>query len=214
MKKDYTLIEATWKDKLVCQGVTHTTLEDIELSEDTRFILGKIGLPVIMPIEKKVSFLPFTFFNKTRVGEKEFYIIGDFSSGLSGITLLGVSIGNEYIYRITKDYEGKNCYYFVNQSLYQFLMFLAIFNIREEKISQRIDENYIATGAELRTEYKTMVNEMNQIDEKAILTGGAYWWHKLNDIRWTVEAREEEENTPYDENKKEFPQITGDDLPF
>ena len=207
-------LKTYWKDKLIEHSAAYITLANIELSEITRLILGKTGLPVIMPSEMRISFLPFTHLTEMEVKDKEFYVIGDFSPGLSGVALLAIEKKSECIYIIDKHKDIETSYNFVNQSLYQFLMCLAIFNIREEKIAQRIKENYITTGTELRSEYNAIVNEVSQIDEKAVLTEGFFWWYVLNNARWEVEAREHDEKIPYNENKKGFPQITGDDLPF
>ena len=68
-------IQEHWKGKLITQGAPHFTLEGFDLSENTIHLLSKVGLPIILPIEKKISFLPFTYLSKIQVRDKSFYII-------------------------------------------------------------------------------------------------------------------------------------------
>ena len=47
-------IQEHWKGKLITQSAPHFTLEGFDLSENTKHLLSKVGLPIILPIEKKI----------------------------------------------------------------------------------------------------------------------------------------------------------------
>ena len=186
-------IQEHWKGKLITQGAPHFTLEGFDLSENTIHLLSKVGLPVILPIEKKISFLPFTYLSKIQVRDKSFYIIGDFSPSLSGVALLAIEIGSENMYTISKNHEKEYFHIFMNQSLGQFLMCLAHYNIFEERLHQRQKAYYRQTASEARAEYEALKEQLHNIDAKAIENQGVHWGHCLYLSNMDVEAIEFDE---------------------
>ena len=133
-------IQNHWKGKLIKHSSAHITLADTMLDDSTRRLLEQVGLPVIMPSEEIISFLPFSHLSKFRDRDKDFYIMGDLSVNLSGIMLLGLEMQSGVVYAIRKAREQSTICFFVNSSLYQFLMCLATFNIYEDKEAAKIDD--------------------------------------------------------------------------
>jgi len=208
-------IQNHWKGKLIKQSAAHITLVDVELSEKTRLLLKNLGLPIILPNENKISFLPFTYLLRTQIRDKHFYIIGDFSSGLSGVTLLSIEIQTEQLYLIFRNLNNERFYYFINQSLEQFLICLAHFNIYQEGENTRIEEQRKPNLYDAKTVYNRLTNMLKQVDKKAFEDKGSYWNQVLFGIQLEVESLENDERETYSQsNDKEFPRITRDDLPF
>ena len=95
-------IQNHWKGKLIKHSSAHITLADTMLDDSTRRLLEQVGLPVIMPSEEIISFLPFSHLSKFRDRDKDFYIMGDLSVNLSGIMLLGLEMQSGVVYAIRK----------------------------------------------------------------------------------------------------------------
>lgn len=196
---EYDFLKDCWKDKLILHKGGYITLSKIEVSKidkPTLSILEEIGLPVILPSELLISFLPFTHFSFLKTDNKEFVLIGDFSPDLSGKVFLGVDVLDKKgeVYEISKDHQDKLSYNFVNKSLYQFLMFLAHYNRILEKDKQRIAENLPETLEQLKLEYEELKNTFNEIDNKPLQIQGTYWWWIIDEMRAQVMVREWEES--------------------
>ena len=201
MKKSQFLIEH-WGDRLIKLSKGNVNKQSLELTEKTIDLLSTVGLPVILSTELKKSFLPFTYFSKMQVQDKNFYIIGDISSSLSGIVLLGLEIGSENVYEISRNHETKYAYYFMNENLEQFLLFLAHYNIVLEEENKRIKTKQRQTAEEARAEYEALKDQFNQIDSKATVDIGFGWGHLLDLFRMDVLSLEYEEtgqNISYDD---------------
>ena len=46
-------IKSHWKGKLITQSAPHFTLTNVELTENIVYLLSEVGLPIILPTEKK-----------------------------------------------------------------------------------------------------------------------------------------------------------------
>lgn len=213
--ENYTFLRNTWKGKFIKQSAAHITLANAELSEKTRLLLKNLGLPIILPNENKISFLPFTYLSRVQIRDKSFYVIGDFSSDLSGVTLLGIEIHTEELYLIFTTLNDERFYYFINQGLEQFLTCLAHFNIYQEGENTRIEKQKKPNLNDTKTIYNRLISTLKQVDQKAFDDKGSYWNQILFGIQLEVESLDKDERETYSQsNDKEFPQITRDDLPF
>ena len=205
-------IQNHWKGKLIKHSSAHITLADTMLDDSTRRLLEQVGLPVIMPSEEIISFLPFSHLSKFRDRDKDFYIMGDLSVNLSGIMLLGLEMQSGVVYAIRKAREQSTICFFVNSSLYQFLMCLATFNIYEDKEAAKIDDP--DKLEEVKLDYQKLKNKMSNIDAKSIALKDYFWGEKLYHIRSSIEMLELDKEIPYSSDGEEFPDISIEDLPF
>ena len=195
---EYDFLKNLWKNKLIqFKGdyITQSNAEVSKLDNATRTILEKVGLPVILPSELLICFLPFTHLSNIKVREREFLLFGDFSPDLAGRVFLGIDVGNQTgeIYEISKNHQNELTYGFVNQSVYQFLMFLAHYYKILEKDKQRIAEKRPETLLQLKDDHETLKNIFNQIDDRPLQIQGSYWWWVIDEMRSQVMVRELEE---------------------
>jgi len=208
----YNFIQNHWKGKLIKHSSAHITLASTMLDDSTKNLLEQVGLPIIMPSEDVISFLPFSHLSKFKDKGKDFYIMGDLSANLSGIMLLGLEMQSGTIYAIRKTREQSVICFFVNSSLYQFLMCLATFNMYEDKEAAKIDNP--DKLEEVKLDYQKLESKMNNIDVKAITLKDYFWGEKLYHIRSNIEMLELDKEIPYSSDGDEFPDISVEDLPF
>ena len=207
MKKDYKLIENTWENNLAKHRFADSSLLGINISEETKYLLEYIGLPIIHSKEKP-KFLPFTFYHSISINDKVFYLLGDISSLFVGIAFLGLEIGSEKIYYISQDTKNGLSYEFFNESLYQYLMCLATYII----FLENEPDFYSYPREKIRESYQRLRNELITIDKNAIGDVHNHWAHLLYNIEMEIPLSDENLSEPI--SNAEFPQITGDELPF
>lgn len=207
-------IKKHWQAKLIRHSAGYSTLQDINLTSEAQIILEEIGLPIILPSEYKQSFLPFTFLQQLTVQDKDFYIIGDISLNLSGVTLLAINKDDGEIYQILKNHDHVYSYYFTNQSLTQFLLCLAYYNIFQDKVKNNTKSSHTKILNKKKEAFQQLKNTLIDIDEKAINDIGSLWGQYIEDLRLDIIITERDLNIPASSSEQGFPTITPEDLPF
>ena len=97
------------------------------------------------------------------------------------------------MYTISKNYEKEYFYIFMNQSLGQFLLCLAHYNLFQAAENTRIKESQRQTAKDARAEYEALKEKLHNIDTKAVENEGLYWGQCLFGLLIHVESLEEDE---------------------
>jgi len=169
--KDYTFIESTWGDKLIKHYAAYVSLATLDISEENKHLLEYAGLPLIHS-HRGWELLPFTFYHLVKVENKELYLLGDTSLGNIGHSFLGLESKNEEIYRIYQGSQGKLSYQWLNQSLYQYLLFMAHY-------TRFMDKDYPLPSKkskkQVQADYQVLKENLANIDAKA-MSDRSYLW--------------------------------------
>ena len=172
--KDYSLIQSTWKNQLVKHSADYASLAHVTISEENRYLLKVIGLPLIFNTMDR-SFLPFTYFPEIQVANKGFYLLGDVGFGTTGTSLLGLDKEQENIYVIWIHGKDDIDYKFMNQSLYQYLMCLAYYT-NFIKTEYPLPSNEV--NKQVQADYQKLIDDMTKVDAKAMEDPNCFWLTK------------------------------------
>lgn len=212
--QDYSYLQTHWKDLLVKHSAPHVSLKNMHLSDNLKKLLSELGLPLINNTINQQHFLPFTFFTLQEVKGKQLYLIGDISPKFMGMSFIGIELYTETIYQIWINGEHEYDYFFVNQSLFQFLQCLALYNQFMAKYAQ----SDTIVKEEIRIDYQKLQNDIDAIDNKARQEKDYFW--KLNIELLEVNGYGDylfDNSYDDEENSEDLPgqaEVNKKDLPF
>lgn len=164
-----------WEKQKVKWVTTNLDKGEVNLPEEIVIFLNNTGLPLISTGNGQ-RFLPFTYLPSIKIKEKDIYLLGDYSRNFTGLSFIGVESINGRICDI--DMKEKT-YAIVNQSLYQFIQCLGLYNafFCKYETSQKIVKEII------RDDYQQLQYQLRKTDAKAMSQEDYFWAHLIDAMK-------------------------------